>query len=88
MKLQKTGFITSIKVGQPIQQDHVLATLSFVIFPPEVSNMSIRGARSSCGHAVRTPTEVDLVITESKHSLSLHVTVFVLCILYYILFLF
>ncbi len=26
------------------------------------SDMSIRGARSSCGHAVRTPTEVDLII--------------------------
>ena len=28
--------------------------------------MSIRGARSSCGNAVRTPTEVDLVISETN----------------------
>ena len=28
--------------------------------------MAIRGARSSCGHAVRTPTEVDLVNSETN----------------------
>ncbi len=58
--LQKTGIITSIKVGQPIQQDHVLATLSFVILPPKISDNVHQRREILMRTRSEDPTEVDL----------------------------